>query len=704
MESNTLPHDARAIPVGREVEGYRIESILGQGAFGITYLAVDVVLNRKVAIKEYFPREFAVREGSVLVKAAGTREERDTFAWGLQRFVEEARVLALFDHPNIVPIRRFFHSNDTAYLVMDYCVGTPLDEFIKVHGTFTEAEIKKVIGPILSALETIHKSNFIHRDIKPANIFIKSDGTPVLLDFGAARQDLVSHSKSVTSMVTEGYGAFEQYSTHGNLGPWSDIYGFAATLYRALTGERPLDAASRMLKDSLEPLSKRLNGQFDPKLLVAIDAGLNVNPDNRPQNIPEWRRMFGILEQAEATQVVISQNKPVKKPVEFVADKPKLKLDKKLVAGVMVVVVLILAVTIFALNNQVKKPETQPNPITPTAIPEKSSSVAPNPNGSNNGQAVTAAPVALPACQGPISGWNNCHGTQTFPTDANSKVTPSYVGEFRNGKPNGKGRLVNAVGAVTTGEFKDGLRSGFGTFVTDIGLRYSGYWLNDKYQGTGTLTYPNGDQYVGQFNAGMMSGKGTYKWVNGQKYIGSYANDAMNGQGVLTYSDGRKYVGSFLNGKYSGQGSFYDANGVLAYSGIWEDGKVKASAQSSTESSSSESAFQKCSTYAAAGKQKAGLPKKIDNITTSTDIFCINTPNKPTLVYKYNIDTELRLDQTNIDATILAQNKKLVCGPNLKPFLPVVDFEYQYYYGSSSNNFYPGKLVGKLHYSDSDCQ
>ena len=187
METNS-----RALPVGKILSDYRIEGLLGQGAFGITYLAIDVNLNRKYAIKEYYPREFAYRDGTLKVSASGSKEDIETFKWGLERFLDEARILARFSEPNIIGVQRFFEANGTAYLVMDYCEGESLDEKIKKNGPLNKNQLEKILFPLLDGLEKVHKANFLHRDIKPANIFIRFDGTPVLLDFGAARQEIFS--------------------------------------------------------------------------------------------------------------------------------------------------------------------------------------------------------------------------------------------------------------------------------------------------------------------------------------------------------------------------------------------------------------------------------------------------------------------------------------------------------------------------------
>lgn len=281
-----------ALPVGYLFFGYRVEGILGRGGFGVTYLAMDSMQNCRVAIKEYYPREFAERDGKYRVYAVGTHEDFDTFEWGLARFLDEARTLARFDHPSIVPVRRFFEENGTAYLVMDYCDGESLAELVKRDGPLTNKQLSNILFPLLESLEVIHATGTLHCDIKPSNIFIRNDGSPVLIDFGSARQDMAEHSNSVTSLATPGYSAFEQYSTHDQQGPWTDIYGLGATLYYALTTQKPQDAPSRILQDLLEPIRRKVSGDYPDKLLSAIDTALAVRPEDRPQNIQEWRSLL----------------------------------------------------------------------------------------------------------------------------------------------------------------------------------------------------------------------------------------------------------------------------------------------------------------------------------------------------------------------------------------------------------------------------
>ena len=280
------------LPKAYRLLEYEFQGILGQGGFGVTYLAIDLNLNKKVAIKEYFPREFAGRDAGQTIRPAGNKDDRETFEWGLKRFLDEARTLALFEDPNIISVKRFFEANGTAYLVMDYCDGLPLDEVIRRDGPLSEKKLILVLRPLLSSLAKIHSTNFLHRDIKPANIFIRSDGSPVLLDFGSARQLLSENSRTMTSLASAGYAPFEQYALNGKQGPWTDIYSLGMTMYRAMTGDKPQGAPDRILEDNIVPLQQRLSGSFNQSLLAGLDSAIEVKPVNRPQSIEELRKIL----------------------------------------------------------------------------------------------------------------------------------------------------------------------------------------------------------------------------------------------------------------------------------------------------------------------------------------------------------------------------------------------------------------------------
>ena len=297
---NEAQQPLNALPQGHRLQEYELVRVLGFGGFGMTYLGFDHNLDKAVAIKEYLPSDIATRTGdnSVVPQAS---QFQDDFEWGLDRFLDEARALARFDHRHIIKVYRFFEAHGTAYIVMEYAEGETLSAYLERKWTLKEAELKVILYPLLDGLEVVHRADFLHRDIKPGNIIIRDeDNSPVLLDFGSARQAIGARSRSVTSIITPGYAPIEQYSSRGDQGPWTDIYALGGVCYRALTGEVPDDAMDRMRDDPLIPVVERCSGQASTGFLSAIDWALQINEEDRPQNIAVWR------DKLEGEQVVDS--------------------------------------------------------------------------------------------------------------------------------------------------------------------------------------------------------------------------------------------------------------------------------------------------------------------------------------------------------------------------------------------------------------
>ena len=278
-----------ALPKGTRIGDFEFHRVLGHGGFGITYLGWNLALDIPVAIKEYLPADLATRESDLSVVPQSSQAMAD-FQWGLDRFIDEARILARFQHPNIVRVHHFFQANRTAYIVMEYAEGETLSAYLNRKGVLTEAELKAILHPILDGLEVVHRADFLHRDIKPGNIIIRDeDDSPVLLDFGAARLAIGAKSRSVTSIVTPGYAPIEQYESRGNQGPWTDIYALGCVCYRALTDDVPIPAMDRVRRDPLIPVSERCKGNASHPFLAAIDHALQVDESARPQSASEWR-------------------------------------------------------------------------------------------------------------------------------------------------------------------------------------------------------------------------------------------------------------------------------------------------------------------------------------------------------------------------------------------------------------------------------
>lgn len=276
-----------ALPVGAELMEYRLDAVLGAGGFGLTYLAWDAHLHKRVALKEYLPADIALRalDGSIVPIATQRHED---YRWGLERFLQEARTLACFSHPHIVRVYRYFEANNTAYMVMDYAHGESLSGLLKRDPYPSEERLRAILLPVLDGLRAVHEAGFLHRDIKPSNIFLREQGGPLLIDFGAARHT-VGGGGNYTAVVTPGYAPIEQYSARARQGPWSDIYAVAGVFYRAVTNENPPDAVGRMRSDSVAAPLYAARERYSGALLRAIGWGLETEEHRRPQTVGEWQ-------------------------------------------------------------------------------------------------------------------------------------------------------------------------------------------------------------------------------------------------------------------------------------------------------------------------------------------------------------------------------------------------------------------------------
>ncbi|MFO1425006.1 MAG: SUMF1/EgtB/PvdO family nonheme iron enzyme [Candidatus Competibacteraceae bacterium] len=304
-----MTEETNALPTGYNLHRYQIEGVLGAGGFGITYKAIHEALENEVAIKEYFPAEWAYRDHNgitVRPNAQGQIPARDSeppcYEWGLQRFLDEAKILVQVNHPGVVRVRDYFTANGTAYIVMEYEEGESLSATLQRGGILPEPELRRILSDVMPALEAVHAQGYLHRDIKPSNLYIRaSSGRVILIDFGAARQALGRRTRSVTSVVTPGYSPIEQYVTVGeDYGPWTDIYAIGAVLYRCITGTPPIEAPGRVLKDPVQPAVEVGAGLYSHGLLRVVDQAIAVRPEERFQTMAAMREALQAADRVDS--------------------------------------------------------------------------------------------------------------------------------------------------------------------------------------------------------------------------------------------------------------------------------------------------------------------------------------------------------------------------------------------------------------------
>jgi len=293
MDPTASPADT--LPSGSRLQNYRILRLLGRGGFGVIYLAVDVSLGHRVAVKEYLPSEIAGRSGDSRVLPKGSNHEQ-LYQWGLDRFVKEARNLVRFRHPSIVRVSALFQENNTAYMVMDFEEGRSLRDYARNPENRTEDNLKALIRPIAMGLSEIHRQGFIHRDIKPSNILVRNSGSPVLIDFGSARLASRHATHGLTALVSSGYAPLEQYNPESEeqQGPWSDIYALGGVLYHCICQKDPAESTQRsssLVNGKRDPMLSAVEagqGLYSDGFLRAIDWALSVRIADRPQMLGDW--------------------------------------------------------------------------------------------------------------------------------------------------------------------------------------------------------------------------------------------------------------------------------------------------------------------------------------------------------------------------------------------------------------------------------
>ena len=587
-----------ALRAGYRLNEYRIDRVLGQGGFGITYLATDTVLHRVVAMKEYLPSEFAVRVQGATVSPR-SRNQAESYRWGLDRFLDEARTLARFRHRSIVPVLRFFEANGTGYMVMEHEAGRPFAELIAGPGRLEPARVVTVLSGLLDGLELVHAAGFLHRDIKPANIIVRTDGSPVLIDFGAARQALRSNDRTLTSIVTPRYAPIEQYATDGKQGPATDIYALAAVMHHAMTGAAPPEATARVRDDPYKPLVS--DGRYSQRFIDAINTALSVFPEGRPRSIAAWRDMLRLEDAARALPTA-SASDPESAPTR-VLDTASRRVQVRLPAveagdrirplepavtrrqifswrgltGVMGLVAFVVVGGVFvwpALRDQgptqiatappaASEPMPKAAPPPPPSAPTPKSAPAPKVTakpGVSPSEPIdkvlppTPAPAASPPAVAPkgVTRQSTIELTSATATRANAAAERANIAGQRARERAGEARIRAAEAGKAdlpgaeqidfpdkskyVGTVRDNRREGLGVVKLADGERQAGEWKADRLDGLGTVRTTDGRGYEGEWSAGTPSGFGVFILRPGERHAGDVTGGKPGGYGVRTFT------------------------------------------------------------------------------------------------------------------------------------------------------------------------
>ncbi|WP_395713810.1 protein kinase domain-containing protein [Reyranella sp.] len=566
--------NVQALPPGTQLGDYRFDAVIGQGGFGITYRAFDTQLAKFVAIKEYLPVEFAIRREDGQVAPRGARFAED-FTWGRDRFLDEARALARFRHPHIVPVLRYFEANGTAYTVMEFEDGKNLAELLRDPARpLSPDNVQRLAEALLSGLRAVHAENFLHRDVKPSNIIVRRDGVPVLIDFGAARQAIGGRTRTLTSVLTPQYAPIEQYALDAKQGPWSDIYSAAAVLHHAITGRPPADAAARVGADPYRPLASTEEARFDPVFLAAIDRALAFAPADRPQNVAAWRALFAPAKvPAESVPSAPLEDIPTERVANVVpvmtprlggavretgdgVPEPRRKSRAAaMLAGVSVIAIAVAAwrfqtdirqlfagqPTTAATTAMASSPPQAATPATPAATPSPA-----------------AKPPAVPAT--PVTAQPASRSTPQPDLSAAQKALIDQAHRAALGAALALERAEEAARAARS-------LAGEARIVAARAAR-------PDLEKSERLSYDGGTSYIGQTESGRRQGLGVAELANGERQAGEWAADRLNGLGTVKFADDVRYAGQWRDGKSTGLG-LREKPGSERSEGNFVDGRLE---------------------------------------------------------------------------------------------------------------------------------
>lgn len=542
-----------ALPPGTILSGhYIIGEVLGQGGSGITYLAMNYHLKLLVAIKEFFPEIMATRrEGDVNITTY-TGEMSENFQYGKECFLEEAKTLAKFtNNSHIVRVTGYFEENHTAYFVMDYLEGMNFKTYIKnAGGRISWEDAKRILLPVMEALESVHCENIIHRDVTPNNIFITEKNEVKLMDFGSSRYSLGDKSHSLDVVLTAGYAPKEQYTRRGKQGPFTDVYSVAACFYAALTGMVPPEALDRLDGEKLVPFSAQ--GVHLPEAVeLVILKGLAVQAQDRFQTMGEFKD--ALLAAEYMPDADLDTN-----PAPILSPDPMPAAASA--SGSTSIPTSIPTAADFSVPKTEAVPDSvpvsTPEPVTesvPKVVPEPTEHEGKNrtfkpdfkkPAGKRNAK---LAGLVLAGAVIIIAG-AAIYSNMTFTKTVSYAGNEVYTGQIKHKKKNGDGIYTWSNGDVYEGSWLDDQMNGQGVYTWKNGdsSEYDGSWSGGKKQGYGVLLLKNGDRYEGEWSDDERNGHGTYIWSTGETYEGEWKDGKMaDGPGIFTWADGTSLESEF---------------------------------------------------------------------------------------------------------------------------------------------------------------
>lgn len=607
----------QALPHGSILAGQYITGrVLGQGGFGITYLALDNKTGKRVAVKEFLPDTMAGRASGTLSVTAHSGDRGDNFQYGLERFLDEAQILARFiGNPNIVGVHSYFQENGTAYFTMDYIDGVSFKTYLKDHdGRIGWEDSVRILLPVMEALESVHREGLIHRDVTPDNIYITGDGGVKLLDFGAARYSLGDRSRSLDVVLKPGYAPKEQYVRRGKQGPYTDVYSIAACFYASITGYLPPEALERLDEDELV-----LPSTYGVKLPAALEDvilhGLEVQPADRYQTMGEFRSAL-----LAATSGDKAPPKPDDNDTKHDDDHDQNndnnnnndsvnngdKMPKKWypVIGAAAAVVLIVAVVFGTGMAGTADGPAESSPPAVSVQPDRQADGVAMPVGGSTGStsfdgnpsqdipedgnpadsqdprvssAVDAAPAHTEASDPvPSAAPTPAPTPKPTPTPAPTpKPTPTPAPTPKptpTPAPTPKPTPTPAPAptpAPTPERKADEEAEKAANATTKV--------TNQRYTYSDPYMSGASGSYTGDWKDGKPNGQGTFIFDSRyssmgypSKYVGSWVNGNKHGYGVATWSDGSKYEGNFSNNKKSGWGKMTYSDGTV-WEGNWSN-------------------------------------------------------------------------------------------------------------------------------------